>query len=231
MLKEQKKANPGKYSFNAWLISCIGRATSENKRIHALPHKKKQLVTFDDVDISVVIERKRPEDTIPGETLAMPYIIRKANEKSIEQLQNEMRSAQDEKIINGQVRLGVKNSVKEDILFNGLPKFLRHLYFWRRVDRDAFLFKKTLGTVVVSSVSNLTVNWGNFWGVSRSIHPVSILIGSIVKKPAFENDVVVEREYLCMTIGIRHELVDGAPQLRFIQTLRDLMTAGYGLKD
>lgn len=77
-------------SFTGWIIKCLAQAVSEHKYVHALRQGKRQLVFFDDVDVTIIIERV----TDTGEKLPMPYIIRQANEKTVAAIHAEIRAAQ-----------------------------------------------------------------------------------------------------------------------------------------
>ncbi|MBZ0201059.1 MAG: 2-oxo acid dehydrogenase subunit E2, partial [Ignavibacteriaceae bacterium] len=107
---------------------------------------------------------------------------------------------------------------------------LRYLILWRRLQRNAFIAKKKLGTVLVSSVLMYFSGPSYGWGMSRSIHPLSILLGSITKKPAVVNNEIVIREFICLTIGFHHDLVDGAPFTRFVIKFLKLLESAYGLE-
>jgi hypothetical protein len=50
-------------------------------------------VIFDDVDVSVVVERE-----VGGQKLPVPYIVRKASEKSFREIHDEIRAAQAQKV-------------------------------------------------------------------------------------------------------------------------------------
>ena len=50
-------------------------------------------------------------------------------------------------------------------------------------------------------------------------------------KPGVYKGEILIREYLDMTVSIDHDVVDGAPAARFVQSLRTLLEAGYGLID
>jgi hypothetical protein len=38
------------------------------------------------------------------------------------------------------------------------------------------------------------------------------------------------REYLCVTVSMDHDIIDGAPAARFVQRLKELVEGGYGLE-
>ena len=91
MIRDKKKQ--AKISFNAWLIKCISKAVEECRAIHGVRKGKRKIVIFEDVDISIMIERE-----VQGEKVPLPYVIRKTNEKSISEIYNEIRMGQGQAI-------------------------------------------------------------------------------------------------------------------------------------
>lgn len=59
----------------------------------------------------------------------------------------------------------------------------------------------------------------NAWFIHKSIHPVSIGVGTIMKKPVVIDNEVVIREVMNMTLLIDHDVMDGVPMARFIKDL------------
>ena len=85
------------------MIRCLAQAASEHKRVHALRLGGHKLVLFDDVDVNIVVQR-RLEGTEPPEYLPMPYVIRKATEKTVEAIHAEIRAAQARALRGGSRR-------------------------------------------------------------------------------------------------------------------------------
>jgi len=227
LLKERKKTNSERVSFLSWIIKCIAKSVENNKQMHALRNKRNKLILFDDVDISVAIERKNPGKE--KETLAMPYIVRSANQKSMVEIFKEIQAAQNEEISSDDVKLGPDKRTDESKLFLSLPKFLRNLIFWNKLGTDAFLVKKKIGTVLVSSVGMHLRTNDYFWGITRNIYPLSFLLTGLVKKPAVVDDKIVIREFLCATIGFQHDVIDGAPFTRYITQVKKIIENAEGL--
>ncbi len=81
-----------------------------------------------------------------------------------------------------------------------------------------------MGNVAVTSVGMMGKI--NGWFIHKSVHPVSFGVGSVIKKPVvFENEVKI-REILNMTILVDHDVVDGAPMVRFLDDLTDYVENG-----
>jgi len=197
LLKEQ-----GKYiSFNAWLIKCISRAVSEYKPIHGLRKGKRKVILFEDVDISVMIERE-----IEGVKVPLPCLIRETNNKSIGEIAAEIDSGRSQAIENEKnfVLGDSKNRILMKIYY-ALPGFVRS-YIWK------------------TSVGMIGEMHG--WIIPASVHPLCFAIGSVIKKPWVVNDEIKVREILYLTALVDHDVIDGAPAVRAFAHLKDLIESG-----
>ncbi len=212
-------------SFTGWIVKCIAQAASEHKHVHALRKGKRAIVTFDDVDVSIIIER----ETDTGEKLPMPYIIRKANEKTVMEIHEEIRAAQRSLVV-GEVQIASDRAAWVTKIFTILPRFLRDWLFWRPVLRDPVLFKRMMGTVSVSALG-IAGQTGMSWGIPIGIHPLIIAVGGIAKRPGMIHDEIAVREYVGLTVLFDHDVTDGAPVGRFIRRLQKLMVDRYGLEE
>lgn len=229
-IHEQKMETGQRISFTAWVIKCIAQAISEHKYVHALRKGKNRLIMFDDVDVAIVIERASGA----GETLPKPYIIRKANEKTVVDIQTEIRAAQESPVPLEEVQVGSLRLAWVTQLFTMMPQFLRNLVFWQPILHNPFLLKRTMGTVSVSSLTSfgLMGDQGSMsWGIPTGIQPLLIAVGGIVKRPGIMHEQIVIREYLGLTVVFDHDVTDGAPVARFIRRLQELMADWYGLKE
>jgi hypothetical protein len=204
---------------------------SEHKHIQAMRKGRKSLILFDDVDISVVVERSVGHSDNPSETLPMPYVVRKANEKSVKEIHNDIRTAQEEPLGAGEVQLGARRNVHLTRAFNLMPRFVRNLLVWRRLTKDPFFAKKTMGTVVVTSVGGIGKDSDYAWAIPIGIHPVVVALGNIARKPGIVGEEIKIREYLSMTVLFDHDVTDGAPVVRFVQRLKELLENSYGLNE
>lgn len=226
------KARTGEgLSFTGWVMKCVGQAVSEHKHVQAMRKGRKGLILFDDVDISVLVERSVGHGDNRSETLPMPYVVRKANEKTVREIHNEIRMAQTEALEAGEVQLGSRRNIRLTRVFALLPRFARNLLVWRRLTKDPFFAKKAMGTVVVTSVGSSGSSSGYGWAIPIGIHPLMIALGNIARKPGIVGEEIKIREYLGMTVMFDHDVTDGAPAARFIQRLQELLVQGYGLDE
>lgn len=211
-----------KLSFTAWLLTCIGKATSEHKAVHSIMQGRKKIVIFDDVDISITVEK-----SINGIKAPMPLVIRKTNEKNIFQINEEIRSAQKEEL-SGATVLG-KNTVKRKMkIYTSLPKFLRR-FFTKKILKNPFKVKQHMGTIILTSVGMFGKVHG--WPIPTTVHPLAFAVGGINKRAGVINNEIKIREYLTMTILFNHDVVDGAPAARFVSRLVFLIESGFGLNE
>jgi len=222
--REQIKNYEIKYkkdiSFTGWFLKCIGQAASENKDVHALKKGKKKLYRFDDVDISIMVEK-----TIKGKKVPLPVIIKKTNEKTVEEITHEIRNAQAE-AVDEDVMLGLKKEEKLKRIFTSLPKFIRKFTYWR-FGRNPLLLKDFGGTISVTSVGMFGDLSG--WGIPIGVQPLMFALGAITKKAGVIEEKIEIREILHATILFDHDIIDGAPATRFTTKLNKYIESGFGL--
>jgi len=218
-----KEETGKKISFTGWMVKCIAKTISEYPEFNTFRHGRSKMVAFRDVDVALPVERTLGEKPQP-----MIYIIRRANEKSVEAITEEIRAAQKESI-----------SPEEQVLGSSLTRFERFALgtpIWMKkmlllvFRNNAFLRKKHFGTCSVTTIGTVS----NFQGWNIAIggnYTLQIAIGGITKKPVVIDDKIVIREHLSMNTAVDHDIVDGAPMARFTVRLRELVGECYGLKD
>jgi pyruvate/2-oxoglutarate dehydrogenase complex dihydrolipoamide acyltransferase (E2) component len=228
-MRAQKRETGQAVSFTGWIVKCLAQAVSEHPHIHALRKGNRKLVLFRDVDVAVVVEREVGQAGA-AQTLPMPYVIRKANEKRLADIHAEIRGAQRAPVTVGDVQVSAPHAARMIGLFTRLPRIARDLIVWRRLHRDPFLMKRMMGTVGVTAIGMMG-RGGIGWGVPIGIHPVVVAVGGIAQRPAIVGDQLVTREHVGVTVLFDHEVTDGAPVARFIGRLQELMEAAYEVED
>ncbi len=229
----QRQSETGEsLSFTGWVIVCLAKAVSEQPRVHAVREGRHKLVLFQDVDVGIMVHRQI-EGKDPPEYVLQPYLIRKANEKTVESIHAEIRAAQAKKLGPGGETLERNKglpSPRTIRIFASLPFFVRKAVYWNRMLGGPFRIKRTIGTVAVTSVGMFgKVGGGSNWGLPITYQPLVVALGAISRKPAVAGDRIEPREFVGMTVVFDHDVVDGAPMAMFLQRLRDLMESGYGL--
>ena len=220
---KNKRAKFGdKISFTSWVLKCISQVIFENKQVHALRKGKNKLVIFNNIDMSIVVEKE-----VDGVLVPLPLVIRDVNKKNLNEIFNEIEKAKKQEIKNKNNHVIEQNRKKEPIkLFSLLPQFIR-LLIWKVILSNPYRIKNMMGTAVVTSVGMMGNVHG--WLIPYSIRPVCFALGSIVKKPGVIKKSIDIREFLEMTILIDHDVIDGAPAARFVSRLTDLIENGYEL--
>ena len=248
-MREYKARTGESLSFTAFIVACLAHAVDENKSVHAYRKGSSQLVLFDDVDVTVQVERKADgqKKTVPS-TLAtlssqkpgytnvedhqknrvdtmFPHIIRAANKKTFWEIHREIRAAQEEK---------VETTMKFKVLkwTASLPTFMLvfiWLLLWWMICRYPRLQKKYGGTVGITAVGMF--GRGSGWGIPTAAHTLDITLGGIGEKAVRVDGQLEFREYLSMTISVDHDIIDGAPATRFALRLKELIESGFDLID
>ena len=208
-------------SFNAWLIKVIGSVLIKHPEASAYLYNKKKLIIFNDINVSLIVEKKIGDAKVP-----IPLVIEKTNEKSALEINNEILNAKTQKLTSDDIVLRKKSSSYERFYYH-LPGFLRRL-FWKVLIIKPKIAFRTMGNLAVTSVGMMGKI--NGWFIHKSVHPISFGVGSIIKKPVvYENQVKI-REILNLTILIDHDIIDGAPMVRFLNELTNSIETGKEIK-
>jgi pyruvate/2-oxoglutarate dehydrogenase complex dihydrolipoamide acyltransferase (E2) component len=218
-------------SFTGWVVKCLAQAVSEHRRIQAMRRRRKKLVIFDDVDVYVMVQRRISKGE-PPETLPIPYVVRKANEKDLGEIHDEIRAVQAETAAAGEPVVRVTDGALPWHVraFLAMPSFIRRRLVFNRLARDPFYHKRTMGTVGITSMGMYgSVRGGESWPVPIGIAPLIVALGTIALKPGVVGDSIEPREILAATVLFDHDVIDGGPVFLFIDRLRELMEGAYVL--
>jgi len=217
-IREHRAATGSGLSFTAWAVHCVARAAAAHPRVHAVRRGRRRLVIFDEVDVSLLVERP-VGDPADGETLPMPVVLRDAARKSPDALHQEIRRAVETDVEEGSSSIDSPAPAWVQSLFFRLPAPLRDLLVWRPLLRSPHRIKRTMGTVAVTA-TGMAAPGVLGWGVPLSIHPLAVGIGGIARRDATDGS----RDILALTVVFDHDVVDGAPIVRFIRRLVELLT-------
>ena len=222
LISAEKSKENTKISFTSWFLKCLGDVLEKMKGAHGIQYKKNKIIYFDNVDISMVVEKE-----INGELVPIPLLMKDVNKKTISDIFKEIETAKNQKIADeSDFVLGQKQSRRLMSIFLALPQCLR-LIIWKRILKNPFLAKEQMGTVVVTSIGMVGRYPG--WILPKSMHTLCIGLGSIVKKPWVVSDEIVVREILHMTVLLDHDVIDGAPASRFVGELISTLESGKGI--
>jgi pyruvate/2-oxoglutarate dehydrogenase complex dihydrolipoamide acyltransferase (E2) component len=209
-----------KVSFNAWLIKVISNVLQKNPEASAYLYNKRKLIIFDDINISILVEK-----LIDGKKVPVSLVIEKTNLKSAVEITSEIEIARSRELTSQDLVINRKPTFMERLYYY-LPGFLRRSVFIFMLRNPKIAYRK-MGNAVVTSIGMMGKI--NGWFIHRSIHPVSFGIGSILKKPVVIENQIKIREILHMTILADHDTIDGAPMVRLLNDLtkqieKDLIT-------
>jgi pyruvate/2-oxoglutarate dehydrogenase complex dihydrolipoamide acyltransferase (E2) component len=214
-IREHKRRSGESLSFTAFIIFCLGKAIEGNPHLHAYRNWRNQLVIFEDVHITSMFEIDRDGRKIP-----VPHVFKAVNQKTYLDVHNEIRSTQRRPTQT------TESSFMGWFLF--LPAFVRRAFYWV-VMRIPRLFRDYSGSVMVTAVGMF--GRGGGWAITMPNFTLTVTVGGIAKKPGVVDDKIKIREYLSTTISVDHDIVDGAPIVRFVDHLRELVEGGYGLME
>jgi pyruvate/2-oxoglutarate dehydrogenase complex dihydrolipoamide acyltransferase (E2) component len=215
LIQEHKSRTDETLSFTAFVMACLGRAVDMNKHMQAYRTWWEKLVIFDDMDVNTMFEVE-----VDGRKIIRPHIIRSVNKKTLRDIHEEIRAFQAEHEHGREA-----NFISWFVL---LPAFIRR-FFLGVLFKSPRMLKDMNGTVSLTSVGMFGNGGG--WGIPVSNHTLQITLGGIVEKPAFVNGQVDKREYLCVTVSVDHDIVDGAPAARFIQRFKELIENCFAIEE
>ena len=204
-----------KLSFTAVIVATLARAVAANPQVQAYQDWRGRLVVFHDVDVVTMIEPARGQ-------VAIPHIIRGANNRSVRDISDEIRAVQANPRSSEQQGALVALAPK-------MPRFVRLFFFWA-VKKNPQRFKRLQGTVVVTSVGMF--GGGGGWGIGfLPTHTMGLTVGGIARKPGLHEGRIEVREYLDLTISFDHDIVDGAPAARFTKAFIELIETAALLEE
>jgi pyruvate/2-oxoglutarate dehydrogenase complex dihydrolipoamide acyltransferase (E2) component len=207
------RAERREISFFAWMVKAISTAIAENRYVHALAGRKHRTVIFEDIDISVMVEK-----VVEGNRVPLPLLIRKTNEKTAEAVYSEIQAAQSRQIEDESDYVLTEDKLPRAVMrfYYALPQWVR-LFLIRRIMRNPHRSKAMMGTAIITSVGTAGHQAG--WFIPKAMHNLCFALGPIVKKPWVVANRIEIRNILHLTLLVDHDVVDGVPAARFVARL------------
>lgn len=204
-------------SFNAWIIKVISSILQIHPEASAYLYNKKKLILFNDINISILVEKK-----IGGKRVPIPVVIEKTNKKTALEIANEIENAKNQELSKNDIVINNQSNLSE-ALYYYMPGFFRRAV-WKFMLRNPKIAYKKMGNAVITSVGMMGKI--NGWFIQKSVHPISFGIGSVLKKAVVIEDEIKIREILNMTILVDHDVIDGAPMVRLLNDLTKSLETG-----
>src|ERR1700716_220752 len=155
-----------------------------------------------------------------GETLPVLCIVRAADRKTAHEINQELQTAR-------QTPLGTHGPMSAlEMLFFLLPSVLRKP-LWFIVRRNPYWFKDLAGTAAVTSMD--MCGFGEAGWVLTTPKTLAVTIGSIEKKLILQDGQVVERDVIHLNLSVDHDIIDGAPLMRFVDRFKKILLKGTSL--
>jgi pyruvate/2-oxoglutarate dehydrogenase complex dihydrolipoamide acyltransferase (E2) component len=217
---KQYRKRAGNISFTAWLVKAIAHTVHNHKQVAGFLKDKQQVLIFDDIDVSFLVEKE-----INGERVPVPLLLKKVNEASIETITNRLTDSKKEVLTNDDLLLHRKTTALER-LYTSLPGFMRRAIWRFMLKRPGIIFSK-MGNVGITSLG--MAGKINGWFVPISVHPVCFGLGPVIKKPVVKDEQIVIREIMNLTVLLDHDVMDGAPMARFMVELNRNVETGIFL--
>lgn len=212
-----------KVSFLAWFIKVLADTVVEHPPINGLKKGRNRVIVFNQVDMSTIVERKVNQVAVP-----LPLVLRSVNAKSPLEITREIQDAVDQSLENQNApQVGSRENTLFIKLGLILPQWLRLFIMRMFILRNPQRMQQTMGTVMVTSLG--TVGQIPAWIMPTSIHPLSIGIGTLTKKPYLVQSQTLARQVLHLTVAMDHDVIDGMPARAFIADLVNRLSHGYGL--
>ena len=198
-----------KLSLTAYVVTCLAHTIKGHPHLNAFI-KGRKMVLLDDVTLSVLIEKE-----IEGERVPEPIGILEAQNKSHQQIQSEIRSAQSQR----NDKLGSFSGIS---WIRFIPGALLRTFI-RIADKNITMAKR-YGKIAVTATGMFSEEPS--WFIPHGSPTVLLTVGSISNKVVELEGQFVTREYLHLTASFDHDVVDGAPAARFMTEL--LKSIGSG---
>lgn len=216
-IKIAKKKQKLSVSFTAVLVSLIAQTLKKHAEVASFLKSKRQRIIFEDINISVLVEKKQNNQQIP-----IPLLLEKTQDKTVFNLTQLLTKAKNSFLSEDEIVLH-KNTNWLEQLYPYIPQWIR-LLLWKIVLKSPKTAFKKMGNVSYTSIGML----GNIngWFIPTSIHPICFGVSDLQKKPMVVDGEIKIRELLKMTVLMDHDVVDGGAMVRFISDLTKVIEKG-----
>jgi pyruvate/2-oxoglutarate dehydrogenase complex dihydrolipoamide acyltransferase (E2) component len=224
-LIRQSRHTGSKASFFAWLLKVIADCVALHPPVAGINQpRRNKVIVFNEVNISIVVEKE-----VNGARVPLPYVLRKADQKTLYQIHEEIEAAKSQAIRNeGDYVLNESYSTAGMRLFVRLPQWLRLILMRTFLLNNPQRIQDAMGTVMVTTAGMIGHTHG--WIMPFSMHPLGLALGSLNEQPRVYRGEIQKREILHLTVLIDHDVIDGVPAARFVDDLVKKIEAGFGIQ-
>jgi hypothetical protein len=193
-------------SMTSYIAKAFTNAIEADKRMQAYRFGRSRIIIFDDIDLAFMIEREWE-----GEAFPVFYLVRAAQRKTVHDIHRELQAARE-------TPLGTQGPMNAlEMQFFLLPAFLRKA-MWFLIRRKPYWFKDVAGTAGVTSMGMYTS--GAAVAIPITPMTLTLTIGTIEKKLVLQDGQAVERDVIHLNLSVDHDIIDGAPLMRFAERFR-----------
>ncbi|MDX1437929.1 MAG: 2-oxo acid dehydrogenase subunit E2, partial [Anaerolineales bacterium] len=176
---------------------------------------RNRLVIYDDINITSMFEVEIDAGRIP-----MAHVFKATNRLDYMDVHNELRGFQS--------RPRASREFGFARWFLRLPAFVRRTFYWV-VMRFPGSFRANASPVMVTAVGMFGTGGG--WAITMPNFTLNVAVGGISKKPGVYQDRIAIREFVDLTLSVDHDIVDGAPAARFVESFRTYLEDACGLPE
>ena len=197
-------------SLTAYLVSAVARAAAAHPEVHAYRNWRGKLVIHHHVDVATLIEVRDSTGSFP-----LAHLVRDADQRSADDISAEIRNVKADPTAGVSGRLYSRTGP----LASRIPGAVALFYL---IAGRSVRMRRMTGTVSVTSVGMF--GGGGGFGIGHpTIQTLTVLVGGMSQRAWVVDGQIEPREILDLTVTVDHDVVDGAPEARFVADLRRLV--------
>ena len=213
-IRHSNRGGESAVSFLAWLVKSIAASVAAHS---ANPGDRSVRTGAVASDVSIVVDR-----LVDGAAVSMPLLVRRADSRSVSEIETEIRRARETPVDGPSLVLG-RRSRPFTLLYTALPAPIRRALVARALRRRRAAGSPRNGVMVAPSGMGGRVKG---WFIPRSSHPVCIGVGAVTPRAVVLNGTIVSRDVLHMTVLVDQGLADDARSAAWIASLVRSMETG-----
>jgi pyruvate/2-oxoglutarate dehydrogenase complex dihydrolipoamide acyltransferase (E2) component len=208
-------------SLNAYLVYALGRTAAKHPIVQAVRHRRR-LVLYDGVDVGTAIDYTRAGQS----PRAVGARVADADTRSLAEICGEMR------------RLAKQDPLERPVVrwrarIARYPRWVRRLV-WAWIDAHPARRRRFRGTIGLTSLNFLLDGRRPVQGFPLTPYTATLCVGSLYDRSlpdAARPGTAAFGKFLCVSLTIDHDILDGAAAAHFARTLTFFVEAADGLDD